>query len=162
MKKTKTSVQSAIQPWKKRGDLYLELLNQIQAVMGITNTDITKLPNLIQEDHEHLAALRIDRLNYDDLRAALQWINDNSWVLYYTKVESLQQTVADFLSMSGLGNALLGAPVSDTGAMRSALRFTDNMITDILKAADETMSRDVVLTLWEIVHMARRTLKAIE
>lgn len=147
-------IADQVRPYKERGDHYRDILGEC-ALQFEEGTALEAVPAKLKLALGHLNDLQTDRLNYDDMREALRWILGHCAVMIF--IETPEQVV-QFLESSGLNNALTGAPASDLGTMRSALRLCDNSLSYILKGGDEKMPREAVMMMWEVIHAARKAI----
>lgn len=150
----RTFIDAHIRPYKERGDQYLLELNKIRWLFLTDPPSNAELPGKVEGALKHLHELRTDRLNYDDMRAALEKLHVKPWPWYARPGKQW------LLESSGASNALIGAPVSDEGAMRNVLKEADYKLTEAVKAMDDKAPRDAVMAIWEVIHASRKALKA--
>lgn len=153
-------------PFKERGDRYLQILNDIlDAAPGdltdptMGTTEWSEVPGKIKLMSRHLHDLRTDRLNYDDMREALDKLHTTpAWRYLWPSSKR------KILESSGASKALIGAPVSDAGEMRRALQLVDNSLTAAVKRIDSEKPAppDALMEIWAAIHGARKALKAVQ
>lgn len=150
-------VNEAIVPYKERGELYFNLLGQIGLkVDGTDGMDLNELPATIDKAMAHLRELTTGGLNYDDMRAALNDLHRRPWWAWWIKRYILES--------SGASKALIGAPVSDAGAMRRALQMVDANLTAVVQSIDSEKPTppEAWMSVWNVIHAARKAMKAVE
>lgn len=165
-----TFIEAHQKPYVERGDRYLEIIQEIGSTITPAMVPrIDAIPKAVKAMVVEIADLRRDRetrLNYDDMREALLGVLEQHKEGFMTltltdKGESSvnrtpQEKEPEWLQK--VRRAFIGAPFSDVGAMRGALKATDNVLTELLRSMDETTPRSVVMTLWELVHGARKAM----